>query len=200
MRMRNAFDNFFREPPTTRNRRRLGFRDSRLARTWPIGSSGTTEDSAKKKKAFATASLLPNLDLADFGNQPFASLQLMGFCSPCANYDTCGSLWLVSIIGFSVMVSSHNQPNERNSPQRQMRRSGDVYARASRSEGFGGHPLGNEKGNPFELPSRSRSAIRVDVRMRVHGFLAIRRSRIELRMLSVPSRSAKSVSFIEFPR
>ena len=69
-------------------------------------------DLTKKKKAFATASLLSNLALVEFGNPLFVSLQLLGFRSPYAHYDTCGSLWLVAIIGFSVRVSSPNQLNE----------------------------------------------------------------------------------------
>lgn len=68
--------------------------------------------SAKKKEAFATASSLSNLALVEFGNPLFVSLQLLGFRSPYAHYDTCGSLWLVAIIGFSVRIFSPNQLNE----------------------------------------------------------------------------------------
>ena len=71
-----------------------------------------TVDSAKKKEAFATTSLLSNLALVEFGNPLFVSLQLLGFRSPYAHYDTCGSLWLVAIIGFSVRIFRPNQLNE----------------------------------------------------------------------------------------
>lgn len=115
---------------------------SAQARANPIGSRGTATDSSKKKNAFATASLLPSLALAGFGNPLFASLQLLWFRSPCAHYDACSNLWLAAIIGFSVRVSD---------PRRRMRRSGTAHARASREEGFVGQPLGNKKRQPFRV-------------------------------------------------